>query len=316
MIQYVNEGIKLHDAKKYAEAITSYKEALKIDPENAQANYEIAFTLVSTGARKEAIPYLERVTKTKNNTTASAYDLLGSIYDELGQKEKAIANFKQGIETDPKYTMLYYNLAITYVRMGNTKEAMSYVIQSLKLNPMHASSHRLYAMLSKINPQNKVNAVLAYCNFLILETNTERSVAAFKDLQTLLTSGVTTTGKQNNITVDQGKDADLNASNLAISMSYVSLNSLPEFSDSDKLEHQLKIIFSTTGEISAKKENKDFFWSFYADYFNKIAKSEHLPIAARIIGFISNQEVNRKWIKEHELQFINFSKWNDTVQRN
>jgi len=313
--EFITQGIKLHDEKKYPEAILSYKEALKIEPGNPNANYEIAFTLMSTGANKDAIPYLERVTKTKNGTTASAYDMLGSIYDDLDEKEKAIANFKMGIEANPGNQGIYYNIAITYGRMGKDKEALSYLIQSLKMKPLHAGSHRLYALLTMNNSLTKVDAVLAFCNFLILEPNSERSISAFKDLQVLLGSGVAKTEKGSNISIGSGGDSERNAANLAVSMSSLSAGLIPGLSEIERLQQQLKMIFSTIGELSAKTASKEFFWSFYGDYVDKIAKSEFMPVAAHIIGFTANQKENQQWINENQVQFVNFGKWQEANAR-
>ncbi|WP_316791872.1 hypothetical protein [Pedobacter frigoris] len=37
-----------------------------------------------------------------------------------------------------------------------------------------------------------------------------------------------------------------------------------------------------------------------------------MPLVARIISFSANKEENGKWIKEHEQQLKDFSKWMTT----
>ncbi|RYE56968.1 MAG: tetratricopeptide repeat protein [Sphingobacteriales bacterium] len=312
---FITEGIKLHDQKKYDEAISSYKEALKLDAGNATANYELAFSLMSKGATKEAIPYLENVTKTKSSVNVNAFDMLGSIYDDMDQKEKAIDYFKKGIEANPSYQRIYYNIALTYVRMGKEKEAASYLVEALKRDPNHASSHRLYARLMFQNPATKVDAVLAFCNFLILEPTSKRSADAFKDLNTLLGSGVAQTDKGNNISIGSGTDTERNAANLTISMSGLTSGLVPGLSETDKLAEQLKMIFSTVAELSEKKTQKDFFWSYYGDYFGKISKTEYMPMIAHIVGFTANEKENQKWINDNQVQFVNFGKWEESNSR-
>ena len=56
----IKEGVQLNDQGKYTEAITKYNEALKLDPENAQANYEMGFTLVQSGKGNDGIPYVRK----------------------------------------------------------------------------------------------------------------------------------------------------------------------------------------------------------------------------------------------------------------
>ncbi|HEY9196417.1 MAG TPA: tetratricopeptide repeat protein, partial [Mucilaginibacter sp.] len=60
----IKEGIKLNSDKDYIGAMTKYNRALAIDPENAQANYQMAYTLNAAGSGLEGIPYLNKVIKT------------------------------------------------------------------------------------------------------------------------------------------------------------------------------------------------------------------------------------------------------------
>jgi len=312
----ISEGVKLHDAGKFEDAITKYKEALELEPNNPTANYEIAYTLLSSKKTKEAIAYLNKIIEGKAPNAGSAYDMLGSIYDNEGNTDKAIETYKLGIKAQPQYQGLYYNLAITYVRAGKNEEALQYVAKSLQLNPKHASSHRLYGIINMTEPANKIAALLAYCNFLILETTTERSTKAYQEVKTILNLGAPKTEGTNNITVSSNKkDPDFDAANLAISISSFSPG-IANLSEADQLELQLKTILGIAGELSEKKKDKDFFWSFYADYFYKLSKSEYMPLIARIVSFTSNQEEKKKWIKEHEKMLTDYSVWESSTPHN
>src|ERR1700748_904740 len=79
----IKQGIELHNAGKYDEAIAKFGEVLKTDPENGYANYETAFSLYASKKGTDAVPYLDKAVKTDNQKLAVAsYVLLGSIYDE------------------------------------------------------------------------------------------------------------------------------------------------------------------------------------------------------------------------------------------
>jgi tetratricopeptide (TPR) repeat protein len=308
--ELIKEGIKLHDAAKYQEAIAKYKEALLLEPANPTLNYEIAYTIFNTSAKRDAIPYLMKVIETKNKTTVQAYDMLGSIYDIDKQQDKAIEFYNLGIREDPTYQRLYFNLAITYGGMGKNEEAMKNVAKALELNPAHASSHRVYAILAQSIPGNDIKAVLAYCNFLLLEASSERSGPAYTSLQTLLGSGVTKKEGVSNITFNNSNgDTQLGAANLAISMSLLTAQQIPNLGPTEQLELQLKNIFNIAGELSAKKTDKDFFWSYYAAYFAKLAKTEFMPVAAHVISFSANPDENKKWLNDHQQQLKDFIKW-------
>lgn len=306
----ISEGIKLHDQAKYQEAIAKYKEVLAIDPDNSTANYEIAFTLFTTNAANDAISYLNKVIQTGGILAVGAYDMLGSIADQQGQSDKAIEYFQQGLKMNPKYQRIYFNLAVTYGRIGKDKEALENVTRSLQLNPKHASSHRLYAILARKNSALTINALLAYCNFLMLEVNTERSVAAYNEVKSILSAGITKseTGA-GNIVVADAKDPDFTAANLAIGLASTSAAAIPGLNETERLEQQLKNVFSIVGGISAKRKDKDFFWLFYADYFSGLSKSEFMPLLSHIVTFTADRDGHTKWITEHQQQLGSFSAW-------
>jgi tetratricopeptide (TPR) repeat protein len=77
----IKQGQELNQQKNYTGAIEKYKSALQLEPENARANYEMAFALYSSGKGAEGIPYLEKAIKANTNAqlSAGAYSLLGSI---------------------------------------------------------------------------------------------------------------------------------------------------------------------------------------------------------------------------------------------
>lgn len=314
--QLITEGIQLYDASKYQEAIVKYKEALQIDPDHPVANYEIALTLYNTSAKKESIPYLSKVVQGTSNSVASAYDLLGSIYDDDRQPDQAIAYYKLGLKANPNYQRLYFNLAISYTRQGKYEEALTYAEKALQLDRNHASSHWIYATASKANPANNIKTLLAYCNFLLLEPTSERSAKVYQDLLSVLNSNVSVEDGKNKINLAHNeKDPDINAANLLLSISAFSVATKTTLSDLEKMELRLKTIFSATGEISAKKKEKDFFWSFYADYFDKLSKTEFMPLVTQLLTFTTNKEGNGKWLLDREQQLNAFSKWQNEQMR-
>lgn len=88
-VELVKQGIQLNSQGKYPEAMEKYNEALKIDSNSVQANYQMGFTLLAAGKGSEAVPYVEKAIKGNGSATltAASYALLGSIYDEDHQTQ-------------------------------------------------------------------------------------------------------------------------------------------------------------------------------------------------------------------------------------
>src|SRR6185437_9513873 len=101
----VKQGVELGHSKKYDDAIAKFNEALKLNPDNQMANYELAYNLFVSGKENEALPYLEKVIKL-NPKGGGAFDMLGTIYDDNKQPEKAITYYLRGIKGDPEYQRL------------------------------------------------------------------------------------------------------------------------------------------------------------------------------------------------------------------
>ncbi|HEY9196048.1 MAG TPA: hypothetical protein VIM77_07270, partial [Mucilaginibacter sp.] len=108
----IKQGIQLNNGRDYAGAIEKYKLALTADPENAQANYQVAYSLNAAGRGLEGVPYLNKVIKSDNTFVGPAYELLGGIYDANKQPQQAIDAYKAGIAIRPGYQPLYFNLGI------------------------------------------------------------------------------------------------------------------------------------------------------------------------------------------------------------
>lgn len=73
----------------------------------------------------------------------------GKAYDDRGQTEEAIQEYKKTIELDPDYTEAYYNLAHTYFGLKNYAEAEEYVEKALALQPGQPSSLQLLALIKQ-----------------------------------------------------------------------------------------------------------------------------------------------------------------------
>ena len=308
--QLVKEGVQLNDQRKYADAIAKYNEALKIDPENAQANYEMAFTLVSTGKGNEGISYVEKAIEKSNSLQfkAACYDMLGSIYDNDHQTQKAIEAYKSGIQINPKYQRLYYNLGLTYFRNKQFAEAEANAIEAIKIDPKHASSLRMYALVT-FHQNKRVNALMGFCSFLLLSSQGPQAAEAFGNIEHILQGGVLKDGSGKNTILLSTKDSKENESmNLAISVSVLSGQN-KKLTGMDLLEYELKSIFTIAGETSEKKTDKDFYDKFFADYFYKLAKSDNMPAFTRLVSLSANKDANTKWMSEHDDQVKALDNW-------
>lgn len=69
----------------------------------------------------------------KSPGKARTYDGLGFAYGELGDTEKAIANYEKAIKLDPSFAKAYHNLGIALNRAGKLEEAIPYYQKAIEL---------------------------------------------------------------------------------------------------------------------------------------------------------------------------------------
>jgi tetratricopeptide (TPR) repeat protein len=317
----IDRGVALNDSGKYTEAIDKYKEALKLDPENLRAQYEMSYTLTSCGRAKEAIPILEKIAA--SNTYPEAYTMLGDIYDDAGDFEKSLAYYRSGLVAFPKNSRLYLNLGIFYLRQKKYVEAETTAIEAIKLEPKHASNHRIYALATYYQDKG-VPSIMAFCNFLMLEPQSPRSAEAYKYIQKIFQSKIkidTAKGanKSMTITVHDNKSGDEDELTLETFLSFAAATPTLEEQKNkaavELLNEQLSSIFKVAGELSAKRKAKDFFWNFYVGYFYQLAQSDNMPAFTRLINLSANKDENLKWFKDNDSKLTALDHWVANTKR-
>ncbi|PTQ99859.1 TPR repeat protein [Mucilaginibacter yixingensis] len=303
----IKEGADLSSAKQYTAAIEKYKAALVIEPNNPQANYQLAFALNQTGKSTDAIPYLQKATTgdASANMKSGAYALLGSIYDQAKQPAKAIENYKQALTLTPDDQQLQYNLGLAFFRNHQYVEAEQCAINSLKLAPQHSASMRLYALVA-FHQNKRAPALLGLCSFLLMEPNTPRSSESYSNIQHIIQGG--------DLKPEPGEvaphhiDAETNALNQAISSAVATEAKRRYFVAADKFTQQLQAIFAAIGPLAEKQQHGSELFKAPAARFYKLSQSGNMPAFARLISQ-SSDKASVAWIAAHSDEMGKLDEW-------
>ena len=135
-----NLGLAYGDAGQYEKAIASYKEAIRINPDDADAHYNLGFVYGDAGQHEKAIASYKEAIRI-NPDDADAHYNLGLAYRKLGQYEKAIASYKESIRIKPDDANAHYNLGFIYDELGQYEEAIASYKEVLRINPDDAFVH-------------------------------------------------------------------------------------------------------------------------------------------------------------------------------
>ncbi|MEP6613485.1 MAG: hypothetical protein ABJA76_16405, partial [Mucilaginibacter sp.] len=218
----VKEGVKLNDEKKYAEAIDKYRQALKIDSGSLFAAYQLAYSLFLSDKGTEGLPWLQKVITGDEKLRAAAYDLSGLIY--FKNKQYAEAELK--------------------------------AIEAIKLDPKHASTQRMYALVS-FHQNKRAQALLGFCSFILLEPNTARSAEAYGNMEHILQGG--NLKPEPGEAASQAIEASTNTLNQTITKAVSDFSKRRYASAGDLLTAELKAIFMNVGQLTEKQTGNDFF---------------------------------------------------------
>jgi tetratricopeptide (TPR) repeat protein len=266
----------LQDEEKYPYAIDKYREVLKLDPANERALFQLATVLKTTGKVNEALPILEKLAASPT-ADVGVFEMLGGIYNDNKEYDKAGAIYLKGADGYPEEQKPQLNLTNFYLQQKKYPEAEARAIAAIKIDPQDSDSQ--YAYAQAVTAQNKKQkALLAWCSFLVLNPDGDRSTEVFKMLEKLLPINQSSTGEAN-----------------------------------EQLAWNLEAAFDRIG-LEAPQENDTFFRKFYADYFFKLASTNNMPTLARGIS-ITARPANKEWLRTHGTEVNALAMWVNSVPR-
>lgn len=300
---FIIEGIKMYDKGDYEGAVEMYKKALTSNPASIQAKYEIASTYLQLKDYTNAIKYSEKVIAANKDFVDQAYIVKGSALDYLLKPQEAAKTYKQAIKKFPKNQLLYYNLALTSFNLKNYKETDAALQLSLRLNPLHASSHFLLG-LSMVTQGKRVQAMLALYNFLLLEPKSKKSASVLETLEDEWKKGASK-GKTAMVKkeTDEFYTADLMLDVLESSKNNEANKNKPAIV---LFAENTNSFFTILGE--SKKDKKSFWWNFYVDYFYALASNHHTEALCYYITQSKDGSYD-EWIKDNLKTMEAFSEW-------
>ena len=162
-------GVVFAHAKQYAEAISTFQQAIALDPNEADYHHGFGNVYSGLGRHEEAIvAYQQAITLDPNY--ALPHNGLGNVYRNLGHHEEAISAYQRAIALDPKNAYFHNGLGNVYSDLGHHEEAISAYQQAIALDPKNAYPHsnlgNVYSGLGRHE-----EAIVAYQQAITLDPN-------------------------------------------------------------------------------------------------------------------------------------------------
>jgi tetratricopeptide (TPR) repeat protein len=121
--EYYSRGCEYDRLNMYEEAIETYRQSIKINPDFEDAYINLGVDYYRLGKYDDAINAYKQALRIKPDLI-SAYNKLGSAYIIYGEYQMAIKTFKKAIDIDPNNASAHFSLGIAYFLNGDTSAAL------------------------------------------------------------------------------------------------------------------------------------------------------------------------------------------------
>jgi adenylate cyclase len=121
--------------RKYDKAIESGRRSIEIFPNSAFVHGVFGRTLCKVGQLDEGIASIKKGLRLNPFPAYWYYTFLGSCYNQKGQHEDALVEYRKALQRAPEFFLIHGNLAITYALLDREEEARASAAKCLELAP-------------------------------------------------------------------------------------------------------------------------------------------------------------------------------------
>ena len=136
----INQALQYHKTGNLGEAEKTYRQALQIDPNNAQALHLTGVIALQGGRFADAADLIGKAIARKPDYL-KAYNNLGGALLELDRLEEAADAFRKATELDPGYVEAHNNLGKVLAKQDKPEQAAESFRQVIALQPDFVEAH-------------------------------------------------------------------------------------------------------------------------------------------------------------------------------
>ena len=135
-----NLGQALFLAGRIQDSVTSYREALRLQPNYPETHYNLGVSLAQLGDLPAAIAHYESALRLQPEYPA-AHNNFANTLMKSGREPEALRHYEEALRLDPQFGEAHGNLGNALLQTGRTADAMRRFERALELKPGSAEAH-------------------------------------------------------------------------------------------------------------------------------------------------------------------------------
>ena len=137
---HMHLGVVLIEEKQYPAALAELGNAAAAAPGNAAVQFQLGRGLAVAGKDEDAVPHLEAALKLNPELPGGALEL-AMAEQRLGKQQESIPLFEKAVEREPHNAQALTNLGLALTETGKAKDAVSYLERALAETPSDPVTH-------------------------------------------------------------------------------------------------------------------------------------------------------------------------------
>src|SRR6266404_558024 len=144
---YLGLALALHDVGRHEEETAIYRQAFDALSDDVDLLQTIGKALLAGGHKAEALEFLNQLVKFKPADVELRISI-GRAYLDLGRYDEAVLANQDAIHIKPDSAGAYHNLGWAYYKLKRYQQALSAYEKVIAIEPGYSDLHRIYSNIS------------------------------------------------------------------------------------------------------------------------------------------------------------------------
>jgi protein O-GlcNAc transferase len=145
----IEQARQYHQSGQLALAEAAYLQVLEFAPQHADSLHMLGLLYSEMGQPDKAIVYLEKSIAHKPKFGPFHHNL-GSVYQDIGSTDAAIAAYRNALKYKPELPDTHHNLGKVHQLKGDNDAARQSYFRALRIKPDYAEAHNNLGMLLRL----------------------------------------------------------------------------------------------------------------------------------------------------------------------